>query len=518
MAKIQRALLSVTDKSGLLDFARGLAALGIELISTGGTAKMLRDGGLTVKDVAEVTGFPEMLDGRVKTIHPRVAGGVLAIRSNAGHMKALAEHGIPTIDMVVVNLYEFEKVAAKQDAPLSELIENIDIGGPTMIRAAAKNYQDVAVVTSADDYPAVLEELREKAGKLSLSTHWRLAKQAFSRTAAYDRAISVRLASIEIAGGEVIDERPVFPAILDIRAEQRMPLRYGENPHQAASLYWTKSGGIGAAEQLHGKELSYNNLVDLDAAWQLICEFSNPAAAVIKHTNPCGCASIGSLAESYRKAYEADPISAYGSVLAFNRPVDAETASEIAKTFVEAIAAPGFEPDAVTILMAKKNLRLVIVPPHDRNTPVVKSVSGGYLMQGADNKTFDRATAVVKTGRAPSDQEWAALEFGWKVVKHVKSNAIVYARAGQLVSSGAGQMSRVDSVKFGAAKAVLPLKGTVVASDAFFPFPDGVEEAAKQGITAVIQPGGSVRDDLVIEAANKLRLAMVFTGVRHFRH
>ncbi len=518
MAKIQRALLSVTDKSGLLEFARGLAGMGVELISTGGTARMLRDGGLAVKDVSEVTGFPEMLDGRVKTIHPRVAGGVLAIRSNAGHMAALAEHGIPTIDMVVVNLYAFEKVAAKPGAPLEELIENIDIGGPTMIRAAAKNYQDVAVVTAAEDYPALLAELQANGGSLSLSTHWRLAKQAYSRTAAYDRAISARLASIEIVEEEVKDEKPAFPAILDIRAERRMSLRYGENPHQSAALYWTKSGGLAGSEQLHGKELSYNNLVDLDAAWQLIQEFTAPAAAVIKHTNPCGCASIGSLAESYRRAFEADPISAYGSVLAFNRPVDAETAGEITKTFVEAIAAPAFEADAIEILKTKKNLRLVVVPAHDRDAPLVKSVSGGYLMQGADNKTFDRATTVVKTRRAPTAEEWVALEFGWKVVKHVKSNAIVYARAGQLISSGAGQMSRVDSVKFGAAKAVLPLEGTVVASDAFFPFPDGVEEAAKHGITAVIQPGGSVRDDIVIAAADKLGLAMVFTGVRHFRH
>ncbi len=518
MATIQRALLSVTDKTGIADFARGLADLGIELISTGGTHRLLKDAGLNVREVSEVTGFPEMMDGRLKTIHPRVAGGVLAIRANAAHMKSLEEHSIPRIDMVVVNLYQFEKIAAKEDATLHELIENIDIGGPTMIRAAAKNYQDVAVVTSPDDYAGLLAELRANASALSLDTHWRLAKRAFSTTAAYDRAISAKLETILIDQGvvETLNENP--PRMLDIRAPRSLSLRYGENPHQSAALYAAGKSGIAGAEQLHGKELSYNNLVDLDAAWQLILEFDAPAAAIIKHTNPCGCAEAPTLADSYRKAFEADPVSAFGGVLAFNRPVDGETATEIAKTFIEAIAAPGYTDEALAILQAKKNLRLLRVASSDASEPVVKSISGGYLMQTADRAKLNRETARVVTERQPTAEEWAALEFGWKVVKHVKSNAIVYARAGQSISAGAGQMSRVDSVKFGAAKAVLPLKGAVVASDAFFPFPDGVEEAAKHGVTAVVQPGGSVKDPDVIAAANRLGLAMVFTGIRHFRH
>jgi phosphoribosylaminoimidazolecarboxamide formyltransferase/IMP cyclohydrolase len=517
MPKIQRALLSVTDKTGVVEFARGLSEMGVELISTGGTAAAIRQAGLPVKDIAEVTGFPEMLDGRVKTIHPRVAAGVLAIRSNQEHMNALKEHSIGTIDMVVVNLYAFEKIAAKKDAPVHELIENIDIGGPTMIRASAKNYQDVAVVTSPDDYSSLLAEMKASGGELSVAACWRLAKKAFALTASYDRAITARLASIKMAETVFRDEPEVLPAILDIRAARSIALRYGENPHQKAALYSRGQGGIAAAEQLHGKELSYNNLVDLDAAWQLIQEFSGPAAAIIKHTNPCGCAEQSSLAESYRKAFEADPVSAFGGVLAFNREVDEETAMEASKIFTEAIAAPSYTAKALTILSAKKNLRLLKVNRAPEEL-VVKSISGGFLAQTPDIHHLDRAAAIVKTERAPTEEEWIALEFGWKVCKHVKSNAIVYARAGQSVTVGAGQMSRVDSVKVGAMKAVLPLAGTVLASDAFFPFPDGVEQAAQHGITAVIQPGGSVNDDKVIEAANRLGLTMVFTGVRHFRH
>lgn len=518
MAKIKRALLSVTDKTGLAEFAGVLASFGVELISTGGTAKLLRESGLAVRDVAEVTGFPEMLDGRVKTIHPRVAGGVLAIRDNAEHMQALSEHGIPPIDMVVVNLYAFEKIAAKPNAAVHELIENIDIGGPTMIRAAAKNFQDVAVVTSADDYPALTEELQASGGSLSADTHWRLAKAAFARTAAYDRAITTRLERIVSANGELEDrpEEPL-PARLDVLAPRTLPLRYGENPHQQAALYATGGGGIATGRQHQGKELSYNNLVDLDAAWQLILEFTGPACAIIKHTNPCGCAEQASLAEAYRRALEADPISAFGGVLAFNREMDEETATEVVKLFTEAIAAPGYSEGALRVLGAKKNLRVLTVTP-PASELVVKSISGGFLAQTADAHKLDRAACQVKTQRVPTDEEWRALEFGWKVVKHVKSNAIVYARAGQSISAGAGQMSRVDSVKFGASKAVLPLAGCVVASDAFFPFPDGVEEAARHGITAVIQPGGSVKDADVVAAADRLGLAMVFTGIRHFRH
>ncbi len=510
MPRIERALLSVTDKTGIVEFAKALTTLGIEIISTGGTFRVLQEAGIApLREVAAVTEFPEMLDGRVKTIHPRIAGGILAMRSKPEHMRAIAEHGIPRIDLVAVNLYDFAKVAAKADATLEELIENIDIGGPTMIRAAAKNWQDVAVVTSPADYTAIAEELRT-TGALSPETQWRLAKQAFATTAAYDRAVSGRLSEIPPTGDPL-------PATLDICAPRTLALRYGENPHQSAALYAAGNIGIAGAEQLQGKELSYNNLVDLDAAWQLILEFDHPASAIIKHTNPCGCAEGESLAESYRRAFEADPIAAYGGVLAFNRTLDAETAAEIAKTFIEAIAAPDYSGQAREILASRKNLRLLRVtatPPE----LVVKSISGGYLVQTPDAHRLTRAEIVVKTRRPPNDEEWAALEFGWKVSKHVKSNAIVYARVGQTVSVGAGQMSRVDSVKVGAMKALLPLAGTVVASDAFFPFPDGVEEAAKHGVTAVIQPGGSLRDDDVIAAADRLGLAMVFTGVRHFRH
>jgi phosphoribosylaminoimidazolecarboxamide formyltransferase/IMP cyclohydrolase len=465
MPKIERAILSLTDKSGAVEFARGLAGLGVELISTGGTARLLREAGLGVKDVAEVTGFPEMLDGRVKTIHPRIAAGVLAVRGKAEHMRALAEHGIPAIDMVVVNLYAFEKAAAKAGATVEDLIENIDIGGPTMIRAAAKNYQDVAVVVSPDDYAALLEEMRGAGGELSLKTRWGLARKAYALTAAYDRAITARLARIEVEDGAFRDQpEPALPETLDIRAPRALALRYGENPHQSAALYRAAGHGVAGGEQLHGKELSYNNLVDLDAAWQLALEFDAPAAAIIKHTNPCGCAEAGTPAEAYRRAYECDPVSAYGGVLAFNREVDEETAREIAKTFVEAIVAPEFSSGARAVLGAKKNLRLLKVTPAPAADPVGKSISGGFLVQTADTLKLDRGATQVKTQRAPTAEEWAALEFGWKVVKHVKSNAIVYARAGQTAGVGAGQMSRVDSVKFGAMKAVLPLAGTVVAS------------------------------------------------------
>ncbi|HEY1336436.1 MAG TPA: bifunctional phosphoribosylaminoimidazolecarboxamide formyltransferase/IMP cyclohydrolase [Bryobacteraceae bacterium] len=509
MQKIQRVLISVTDKTGIVDFARELNALGAEIISTGGTARMIRESGTPVRDVAEVTGFPEMLDGRVKSLHPRIAGGILAMRERADHMRAIEEHGIRPIDMVVVNLYRFEEVAAKAGARLEELIENIDIGGPSLIRAAAKNYRDVAVVVSPADYGAISQELRDRGGAISLETRWRLAKQAFHTTADYDAAISARL--------DREDSAAPLPSVLSLRAPKLMDLRYGENPHQSAALYGKRGRGIAGAEQLQGKELSYNNLVDLDAAWQLACEFEQPAAAIIKHTNPCGCAQQETLAEAYRTAFECDPVSAYGGVIGLNRPMDEETAREVAKTFIEAIAAPGYSAEALSVLAGKKNLRLMRVA-EGLDPLVVKSISGGYLAQTADDARLDRSTAVVKSKRAPNDDEWRALEFGWKVAKHVKSNAIVYARPGQAVGVGAGQMSRVDSVKIGAMKAVLPLAGTVVASDAFFPFPDGVEEAVKNGATAFIQPGGSVRDEEVIAAADRLGVAMVFTGVRHFRH
>jgi phosphoribosylaminoimidazolecarboxamide formyltransferase/IMP cyclohydrolase len=414
-----------------------------------------------------------------------------------------------------VNLYAFEKVAAKQGVSMAELIENIDIGGPTLIRAAAKNYQDVAVVTSLDDYPAILQELHECKGQLSEPTLWRLAQKAFALTAAYDRAISTRLARV---GAK---EESGLPAFLDIRAPRALDLRYGENPHQSAALYSVRRGGIAGAEQLQGKELSYNNLVDLDAAWQLIQEFDEPASAIIKHTNPCGCAEQETLAEAYRKALECDPVSAFGGVIGINRTVDATAAEEIAKLFVEAIVAPSFTPEALERFSAKKNLRLIEISPAE--TPrILKQVSGGLLVQDADRLRISEAELKIVTQRKPTAEELRALLFAWRVCKHVKSNAIVYARFseghGQTVGIGAGQMSRVDAARFGAMKAILPLKGTVAASDAYFPFADGLETIAHAGATAVIQPGGSVRDAEVIEAADRLGVAMAFTGVRHFRH
>jgi phosphoribosylaminoimidazolecarboxamide formyltransferase/IMP cyclohydrolase len=518
MSEVTRALLSVTDKGGLLAFAQGLAQMGVKLVSTGGTAKLLRGAGLEVQDVSELTGFPEMLDGRVKTIHPRVAAGVLARRDVPEHMEALDHHNILLIDMVVVNLYDFAAAAAKPGATIEELIENIDIGGPTMIRAAAKNYQDVAVVTNPGDYAAILAEMRSNGGGLGLKTKWNLARKAFQLTARYDAAITARLARIEVEDGAFTDKPGALPAALHILAPRKQSLRYGENPHQLASLYGQGDSGVANGRQLQGKELSYNNLVDLDAAWQLACEFTAPAAAIIKHTNPCGCAQQDSLAEASRKALEADPISAFGGVLAFNRELDEETALEVSKLFVEAIAAPAYSQKALSVLAAKKNLRLVVVEAGALDEPVVKSITGGYLVQSADRGTVTRADCKVVTARQPDEAEWAAMEFGWKVSKHVKSNAIVYAKAGQLIAAGAGQMSRVDSVKVGAMKAVLPLDGSVVASDAFFPFPDGLEMAAANGATAFIQPGGSVKDAEVIAAADRLGVAMVFTGMRHFRH
>ncbi len=515
MAKVQRALISVTNKEGIVEFAQQLHALGVEIISTGGTAKLFRQAQIPAREVADVTGFPEMLDGRVKTIHPRIAAGILAVRSKPDHMRALAEHDIPEIQMVVVNLYAFEKYANKPGVTREELIENIDIGGPTMIRAAAKNWQDVAVVVSPDQYADVLVGLKTNHGDLTPTLHWRLAQEAFLHTAAYDQAVSKRLLMVGADGVTTADD---LPERLQIFAERASILRYGENPHQKAALYKLGNTGIAGAEQLHGKELSYNNLVDLDAAWQLIQEFDGPSAAIIKHTNPCGCSENTTLADAYLKALEADPISAFGGVLAFNRELDPDTAAHVSKLFVEAIAAPGFSKEALAILTLKKNLRLISVKALDKPEIVIKSITGGLLAQTADDQKITEADLQVKSKRAPTNDELKALLFGWRVCKHVKSNAIVYARAGQSVSVGAGQMSRVDSVKVGAMKAVLPLSGTVLASDAFFPFPDGVEEAAKHGVTAVIQPGGSVNDDKVIAAADALNLAMVFTGVRHFRH
>ena len=523
--KIRRALLSVTDKTGLVEFAQALAGLGVELISTGGTAKELRSAGLAVKDISELTGFPEMLDGRVKTLHPRVHGGLLYIRGNAEHEAAVAAHGIEPIDMVVVNLYAFEKTAAKPGVAFGHIIENIDICGPSMVRSAAKNFEDVAIVTSVGDYTALAEELKSTGGTLSRETRWRLAKQAFATTAAYDSAIATTLDKIahapEPASPAVLDA-DALPTTLRINFPLRQALRYGENPHQRAALYSDNTGlGIAGATQLQGKELSYNNLVDLDACWELTREFDEPFVAIIKHTNPCGAATGANVLDAYEKALACDPVSAFGSVIGINREVDGAAAEVIAKLFVEAIAAPSFSAEALERFAAKKNLRLVVVKPADART-VVKNVSGGLLVQDADRGHVTAAELKTVTARKPSDEELRSLLFAWRVCKHVKSNAIVYARQtgdfAQTVGMGAGQMSRVDAAKFGAQKAVLPLAGTVAASDAFFPFPDGLEAVAAAGATAVIQPGGSVKDADVIAAADKLGVAMVFTGFRHFRH
>jgi phosphoribosylaminoimidazolecarboxamide formyltransferase / IMP cyclohydrolase len=516
MPKIQRAILSVTDKSGLVDFARKLSTLGVELVSTGGTAKLLRDSGITVKDISELTGFPEMLDGRVKTLHPKVHGGILHRREDSSHRAAVAEHGIPAIDMVVVNLYAFEKTAAKPDVHFEELLENIDIGGPSMIRSAAKNFQDVAVVTSPTDYAAIADEMARSGGELSRQTKWRLAQKAFATTAAYDSAIA---STLERVGGDFrLDAAEGFPQNLRLSFQKVMDLRYGENPHQKAAMYADGSGiGVAHARQVQGKELSYNNIVDLQAAWDLAQEFDEPVCAIIKHTNPCGTATGKTLAEAYMRALECDPVSAFGGVIGVNRTVDAAAANEMVKLFLEVIAAPAFDEDAKAVFAAKKNLRLVEVPAGQQNW-VLKNISGGTLVQDADLHKLSESDLKVVTKRSPTLIEKRALLFAWKIAKHVKSNAILYARDGQTVGVGAGQMSRVDSCKLGAMKAQLPLKGTVAASDAFFPFPDGVEEIARAGATAIIQPGGSVRDEEVIEAADRLGLAMIFTGVRHFRH
>jgi len=539
---VQRALLSVTDKSGLVEFAKALSGFGVELVSTGGTAKALRDAGLVVKDISELTGFPEMLDGRVKTLHPVVHGGILHRREDPAHVEAVKAHGIGPIDMVVVNLYAFEKTAAKPGVAFEEIVENIDIGGPSMLRSAAKNFEDVAVVSGVDEYGPVMEEMAANGGKLGYETRWRLAKKAFAVTAAYDAGIASTLEgipsgakapSLEGADDGRAEARPLqseayplqsgeMPQTLRVIAGQKAALRYGENPHQKAALYTDGSGlGIANAEQLQGKELSYNNLVDLDACWALVSEFDATAVAIIKHTNPCGVGMGATVAEAYKRALAADPVSAFGGVIGVNRTVDGEAAAEIAKLFVEAVVAPEFTAEALAALAGKKNLRVLRLKPA-KVERVVKQISGGFLVQDEDAAVVSAASLTVATVRKPTDQELAALIFAWRVCKHVKSNAIVYARLdagfGQTVGVGAGQMSRVDAAKFGAVKAALPLAGTVAASDAFFPFPDGLEAIAEAGATAVIQPGGSMRDAEVVAAADRLGMAMVMTGVRHFRH
>jgi phosphoribosylaminoimidazolecarboxamide formyltransferase/IMP cyclohydrolase len=521
---VQRALISVFDKTGILEFARRLAALRIEILSTGGTAKLLRDAGVPVKDVSEFTGWPEMLGGRVKTLHPKVHGGLLFRRGHQEDQKQATEHGIAPIDLVVVNLYPFAETAAKRNLTAAELIENIDIGGPTMLRSAAKNFESVTVITDPADYDRVATEL-ESNKDTSLATRLELARKVFAATSAYDGMITTELERLSAETHAIaLAEKQPLPQRFHIALRIQQPLRYGENPHQAAALYVPAGSaprGLAAAKQLQGKELSYNNLVDLEAARSLAAEFQRPAAIIIKHNNPCGAAEQETLLDAYKNALASDPVSAFGGVLAFNRVVDAATAEEVAKLFVECIAAPGFDEAAKKLFAAKKNLRLLELPGNglqpDRELQL-KRILGGMLVQQPDLGEINERELRTVTKRAATAQEMSTLRFAWKVSKHVKSNAIVFARDNATVGVGAGQMSRVDSVKLAVMKAQSSLQGSVLASDAFFPFPDGVEEAAKAGATAVIQPGGSVKDPEVIAAADRLGMAMVFTAMRHFLH
>ena len=526
LVPIGRALISVSDKTGLLDLARALHVQGVELISTGGTSGMLRTAGLPVRDVADVTGFPEMMDGRVKTLHPAVHGGLLALRDDDEHLVAMAAHGIEPIDLLIVNLYPFEETVAK-GADHATCIENIDIGGPAMIRAASKNHKFVTVITDPSDYAGLLDQLKAHDGATTLAFRQKLALTAYAKTAAYDTAVSTWLAG-EL--GEKATRNRSFAGKLV------QTLRYGENPHQSAAFYvdGSRREGVSTARQWQGKELSYNNINDTDAAFELVAEFppeAGPACAIIKHANPCGVGRAGSLREAYLRAYHCDQTSAFGGIVALNMALDAETAEEIVKIFTEVVIAPGASDEAKAIFAAKKNLRLLTtggLPDPRAGGMAFKQVAGGFLMQDRDNGSIKLADLKVVTKRAPSDAELADLMFAWKVAKHVKSNAIVYVKDGATVGVGAGQMSRVDSTRIAARKSIdmaealgLPqplTRGSVVASDAFFPFPDGLMTAAEAGATAVIQPGGSMNDDKVIAAADEAGLAMVFTGMRHFRH
>ncbi|MDM7932567.1 bifunctional phosphoribosylaminoimidazolecarboxamide formyltransferase/IMP cyclohydrolase [Tabrizicola sp.] len=525
LVPIGRALISVSDKSGLLELARALASQGVELISTSGTLLMLRTAGLKVRDVAEVTGFPEMMDGRVKTLHPNVHGGLLALRDDDEHLVAMAAHGIEPIDLLIVNLYPFEETVAK-GADHATCIENIDIGGPAMIRAASKNHRFVTVITDPADYDALIDQMRANDGATTLAFRQKQALTAYSRTAAYDTAVSTWLA------GETNEATPRYRSFAGKLAQ---PLRYGENPHQSAAFYTdgSRRPGVATARQWQGKELSYNNINDTDAAFELVAEFfgGDPACAIIKHANPCGVARASTLVEAYRRAYVCDQTSAFGGIVALNQPLDAETAEEIVKIFTEVVIAPGASDEAKAIFAAKKNLRLLTtaaLPDPSVKALAFKQVAGGFLVQDRDSGHITAADLKVVTRRPPTDKELADLMFAWTVAKHVKSNAIIYVRDGATVGVGAGQMSRVDSTRIAARKAEdmaetlglpAPLtQGAVVASDAFFPFADGLITAAEAGATAIIQPGGSMRDDEVIAAADARGLAMVFTGMRHFRH
>jgi phosphoribosylaminoimidazolecarboxamide formyltransferase/IMP cyclohydrolase len=518
---IRRALLSVSDKTGLIDLARQLQALGVSLISTGGTWKALQEAGLKVQEIAEVTGFPEMLDGRVKTLHPRIHAGILAVRGDAQHMSTLAQQQIDTIDLVVVNLYPFEATVQKPGVGHDEIVENIDIGGPTIVRAACKNYRDVAVVVDPRQYPAVIAELTEQRGRLSLATRESLAAAAFDRIAAYDAAIAHYFAG---------RQSEKFADLLTLSFERKLKLRYGENPHQEAAFYLERlgdSGGVARANIRHGKELSFNNILDLESAWNLVSEFVEPAVVVVKHNNPCGAAAARALVQAFDHAYAGDPVSAFGGILAFNRAVDVATANLITEPnrFIECIIAPAFEPEAFQILTTrpswKKNVRLLeaAVPPvHAKPGLDYRPVQGGMLVQTRDIPADDWAAAKTVTKRQMTKQEEADLKLAWTVCKHVKSNAIVLAKDQMVVGVGAGQMSRVDSVQMAGRKAGGRSQGSVMASDAFFPFRDNVDLAASVGVKAIAQPGGSIRDQDSIAACDEHGIAMVFTGVRHFRH
>ncbi len=525
LRKIRRALISVSDKTGIVEFAQKLKQFGVEIISTGGTAKALREAGIDVLDVSDITGFPEMMDGRVKTLHPKIHGALLGIRGNADHESAMREHGISPIDLLVVNLYPFEKTIAQESVTAEEAIEQIDIGGPAMIRSAAKNFHDVAVIVDPDSYEPTLTELTEQQGSLALDTREQLASLAFARTAAYDNTIAGFFRKRQSSGSDTIPESALSSFDENIRLSllKMNDLRYGENPHQSAALYFLETpegadSGVALAELLSGKEMSFNNYVDADAAWALVSDFEELACAIIKHTNPAGAALGASASEAYRRALATDPTSAFGGIVAFNRAVDEAAARAVIEIFTEVIIAPEFEADALEILKSKKNLRVLSARVGAANGFEYKQISGGMLAQTRDTHQLQRSELKVVTRRAPTEDEIRDLLFAWTVSKHTKSNAIVYARDRQTVGVGAGQMSRIDSVKIGAMRAQLPVKGSVLASDAFFPFRDGLDEAAKHGITAVIEPGGSMRDAEVIAAADEHDIAMVFTGIRHFKH
>ncbi len=525
MTPITRALISVSDKTGIVEFAQTLVEAGVEILSTGGTAKLLAEKGLPVIEVADYTGFPEMLDGRVKTLHPKVHGGILGRRDLPEHVAKMAEHGIGNIDLVCVNLYPFEATIANPDCTLEDAIENIDIGGPTMVRSAAKNWAHVAIVTDSADYAALSEELRANAGKLSKATRFALAKKAFTHTAAYDGAISNYLTSL--AEGEVTGapQRVAFPNRLNLQLVKVQDMRYGENPHQAAAFYRDldpAAGSIANYRQLQGKELSYNNIADADAAWEAVKTFDAPACVIVKHANPCGVAVAADPLSAYKLAFATDTTSAFGGIIAFNREVDAATVEVVSAQFLEVLLAPSFTDEAKALIAAKKNVRVLEIPLAPGANPFeLKRVGGGVLVQTPDVRNVTLPELRVVTERAPSAQEMSDLLFAWRVAKFVKSNAIVFCKDGQTAGIGAGQMSRVDSTRIAARKAAdagLPLVGAVAASDAFFPFRDGIDVIAEQAIKAIIHPGGSMRDEEVFAAANEHGIAMVLTGVRHFRH